>query len=221
MNQKEILDGLLMYAGLLVLLTFHEVGHAWMAWRCGDDTAKLQGRISLNPLVHIDPIGTVLMPLLMIYLAASSHSELGRFLIGWAKPVPVNPDKLRNGRTSDTLVAMAGPWMNVVLAVVLMMLARVGWMVHSDAWVWTCIDFARLSLLLCFFNLIPVPPLDGSHVIKNLIGMSYETYGKICRYSFLLVILVMQIRQVQVVLQAATKVSLRLIAGWVGLGSLA
>ena len=221
MDKKVILDGVLMYAGLLVLLTFHEVGHAWMAWKCGDDTARLQGRISLNPLMHIDPIGTVLMPLLMIYLAASSHSELGRFLIGWAKPVPVNPDKLRNGRTDDTLVAMAGPWMNVVLAVALMVLARVGWMVHSDTWVWTCIDFARLSLLLCCFNLIPVPPLDGSHVVKNLIGMSYEMYAKICRYSFLLVILVMQIRQVQVALNAVTKGSLRIIAGWVGLGSLA
>ena len=94
-------------------------------------------------------------------------------------------------------------------------------MVHSDTWVWTCIDFARLSLLLCFFNLIPVPPLDGSHVVKNLIGMSYELYGKIGRYSFLLVILVMQIRQVQVALNGVTKGSLKVIAGWVGLGSLA
>ena len=221
MDKKVILDGLLMYVGLVVLLTFHEVGHAWMAWKCGDDTAKLQGRISLNPLVHIDPIGTVLMPLLMIYLSATSHSELGRFLIGWAKPVPVNPANLRNGRADDTLVAMAGPWMNLVLAVALMILARVGWMVHSDTWVWTCIDFAKLSLLLCFFNLIPVPPLDGSHVVKNLIGMSYEFYWKICRFSFLLVILVMQIRQVQVALHAVTKGSLRIIAGWVGLGSLA
>src|SRR5437588_3749933 len=95
MDPKVVIDGLIMYLGLLVLLTFHEFGHAWMAWKCGDDTARLQGRVSLNPLVHIDPIGTVVMPLLMIFLSTSG-SGLGNFLIGWAKPVPVNPNNLRN-----------------------------------------------------------------------------------------------------------------------------
>jgi Zn-dependent protease len=86
MDSKAIIDGLIFYIGLVVLLSFHEFGHAWTAWRCGDDTAKLQGRVSLNPLVHIDPIGTVLLPLLMIFASPA----VGRFLVGWARPVPVN-----------------------------------------------------------------------------------------------------------------------------------
>src|SRR6266404_9210364 len=95
MDARQIVDGLIMYLGLIVLLTFHEFGHAWMAMRCGDDTARLQGRVSLNPLVHIDPIGTVFLPLLIIFLSMSG-SGVGRFLIGWAKPVPVNLYNLRN-----------------------------------------------------------------------------------------------------------------------------
>src|SRR5262245_23598799 len=79
MDPKAIIDGLLLYLGLIILLTFHEFGHAWMAWKCGDDTARSQGRVSLNPLVHIDLIGTVLLPLLMIFSSASG-SSFGRFL---------------------------------------------------------------------------------------------------------------------------------------------
>ena len=93
MDSRLLVDGLLMYLGLIVLLTFHEFGHAWMAWKCGDDTAKSLGRVSLNPIVHMDLIGTVALPLLMIFLPGA-----GRFLIGWAKPVPVNPHNLRNPR---------------------------------------------------------------------------------------------------------------------------
>src|SRR6516225_4985857 len=80
----DIADGLIQYLMLIGLLTFHEFGHAWTAWRCGDDTARLQGRVSLNPLVHIDLLGTVILPLVMIFTGT-------RFLVGWAKPVPVNP----------------------------------------------------------------------------------------------------------------------------------
>src|SRR5436189_4534831 len=98
MDPRALVDGLIMYLGLLVLLTFHEFGHAWMAWKCGDDTAHSLGRVSLNPLVHIDPIGTVLIPLLALI------PGLGGFLIGWAKPVPVNPNNLRNPRLDDILV---------------------------------------------------------------------------------------------------------------------
>src|SRR5208282_6403470 len=108
-----IVNGLITYLGLVILLTFHEFGHAWVALKCGDDTAKLQGRVSLNPLVHIDPIGTVLLPLLMLFLSPN----ISRFMIGWAKPVPVNPYNLRYPNRDDILVTMAGPGMNLVLAV--------------------------------------------------------------------------------------------------------
>jgi Zn-dependent protease len=211
MDPRLLVNGMILYLGLLILLTFHEFGHAWMAWKCGDDTALAQGRVSLNPLVHIDLIGTVALPLLMIFLAP------GGFLIGWAKPVPVNPDNLRNPRTDDIMVTLAGPWMNLLLAVVITGLARLGCVVHSHAMVEVCLGMARLSLLLCFFNLLPIPPLDGSQVLRSLIGMSHETYHQIARYGILILILVLQIRPVQQVLDTVTTNSWLTIAGWFGL----
>src|SRR5437899_2123034 len=200
-DPKLLIDGLIQYLGLVVLLTFHEFGHAWMAWKCGDDTARLQGRVSLNPLVHIDPIGTVVMPLLMIFLSLSG-SGLGQFLIGWAKPVPVNPYNLRNPRVDDILVTLAGPWMNLLLAVVIMGLGRLGMVLNSESMVAMCLMMARISLLLCFFNLLPIPPLDGSQVVRSLIGMSFEAYYQIARYGFLLIIIAWQIQPVRSVILA-------------------
>jgi Zn-dependent protease len=211
MDPRLLIDGLILYLGLLVLLTFHEFGHAWMAWKCGDDTALSQGRVSLNPLVHIDLIGTVAVPLLLIFFAP------GGFFVGWAKPVPVNSDNLRNPRADDIMVTLAGPLMNLLLAIVIMGLARLGYMVHSSSMAEVCLNTARLSLLLCFFNLLPIPPLDGSQVARCLIGMSYETYHQIARYGLFILILVLQIRAVQQTLDAVTTKSWLAIAGWFGM----
>lgn len=211
-----LVDGLIMYLGLVVLLTFHEYGHAWMAAKCGDDTAKDQGRCSLNPLVHIDPIGTVLIPLAMIFLSMSG-SGAASFLVGWARPVPVNISNLRNPRIDDIFVSMAGPWMNLLLAVALVGLARIGVLAGADGMTEFCIQTAYLSLLLCFFNLIPIPPLDGSHVLRNLIGMSYETYWQLARYGFLAVILVLQIPYVRIALGYVTITTLQIMSRWFGL----
>jgi Zn-dependent protease len=213
MSSQAIADGLIMYLGLVILLTFHEYGHAWMASKCGDDTARSQGRCSLNPLVHIDPIGTVLLPLLMIFLSPG----VGRFLIGWARPVPVNVANLRNPRVDDILVSMAGPWMNLLLAVVLMGFARIGILIESKDVFEICAAMARLSLLLCFFNLIPIPPLDGSHVLRNLIGMSYETYWRLARFGFIAVILVLQIPLVRQLLSLVTNKTWLIIASLFGI----
>ncbi len=211
-----VIDGLIQYLGLVILLTFHEFGHAWMAMKCGDDTARLQGRVSLNPLVHIDPIGTVVMPLLIIFLSMSG-SGLSRFLIGWAKPVPVNPYNLRNPRVDDILVTLAGPWMNLLLAVVIMGLGRLGMIAHSESMVNLCLSMAQLSLLLCFFNLLPIPPLDGSQVVRSLIGMSYEAYYQIARYGFIAIILVWQIGPVRQLITGMTVGTLSVLAHWFGM----
>ena len=213
MDANWIIEGLISYLGLIVLLTFHEFGHAWTAEKCGDDTARLQGRCSLNPIVHIDPIGTVLLPLMMIFLSPG----ISRFMIGWAKPVPVNPHNLRNPRVDDILVSMAGPAMNLVLAVALVALARVGLLVHLVPMANVCWQFASLSLLLCFFNLIPIPPLDGSHVLRNLTGMSWEAYAKFARFGFIAVIVVIQIPQVRDALRFAVDGTLMLLAKVFGL----
>ena len=211
MDPRLLINGLILYLGLLVLLTFHEFGHAWMACRCGDDTARSQGRVSLNPLVHIDPLGTVALPLLMILMAP------GGFLIGWAKPVPINPDNLRKPRSDDIMVTLAGPWMNLLLAIAIMALARLGDVLDARSLTDLCLDLAHLSLLLCFFNLLPIPPLDGSQVARNLIGMSHETYNQIARYGMLILILVLQIPLVQRALDTATTNSWLAIADWFGM----
>ncbi len=213
MDANWIIEGLISYLGLIVLLTFHEFGHAWTAEKCGDDTARLQGRCSLNPVVHIDPIGTVLLPLMMIFLPFG----VGRFMIGWAKPVPVNPHNLRNPRVDDILVSMAGPAMNLVLAVALMALARVGLLAHMGQLTGLCVQMAALSLLLCFFNLIPIPPLDGSHVLRNLTGMSWEAYAKFAQFGFIAVIVVIQIPLVRNALSFAVNGMLMLLGTIFGL----
>ncbi len=202
----NIADGLIQYLMLVALLTFHEYGHAWTAWKCGDDTARLQGRVSLNPVVHIDPIGTVLLPLLMIFMPGA-----GRFLIGWAKPVPVNPYNLNHPKRDDILVTLAGPGMNLLLAIGLVALARVGMMFQSDQMIELCLRAAGLSLILCFFNLIPVPPLDGSHILRVATGMSHETYANFARFGFIIIIVLLQVPPVRNALGFVTYGTLELL----------
>jgi Zn-dependent protease len=211
MDSNHIVDGLIFYLGLVVLLTFHEFAHAWAAWKLGDDTARLQGRLSLNPFVHIDPIGTVLLPLFMIF----GPSGVTRFAIGWAKPVPFNSANLSNRWRDEMLIAMAGPAMNLILAIVLVAFARVAVMFGSDAMTELFFQMAGLSLILCFFNLIPIPPLDGSHVMRNLSGMSYETYWRLCQHRFLnfiVIVLVINIPGVFWLLSYVTGHTLALMA---------
>ena len=154
---------------MLISLTIHEVAHAWTADKLGDPTARLLGRISLNPAVHIDPIGTVLLPL----IAAFS----GLPIIGWAKPVPVNVNRLRRGRHDFMIVAAAGPISNLLQAV----LGAVGYHAavgvadgSSGLLVWILAQFVQTNLLLAFFNLIPVPPLDGGNILAGLLPVSAE-----------------------------------------------
>jgi Zn-dependent protease len=211
MNSDVIIDGLIDYLCLLIVLTFHEFAHAWTAWKCGDDTARLQGRVSLNPLVHMELVGTVILPLAIMFLSASG-SSLGRFLIGWGKPVPVNPGRLRNRRVQDTLISVAGPAMNLVLALGVMLLAKGFALADLSQMVGVMLRMAQISLVLCFFNLLPIPPLDGSHVLKNAIGMGEEAYLYLCRFGFILVIVAIQIPPVLGLVRAATLVSLDFMA---------
>lgn len=180
-------DALIQYLLLVLLLTCHEFAHAWMTTKCGDDTARAAGRLSLNPIVHIDPIGTVLLPLVMLLIPGA-----GRFLIGWAKPVPFNYHNLGNPQRDEVLIAMAGPGMNLLVAIILMGLVRVAEIAHVYPVISVLDQAAGLSLLLCFFNLIPVPPLDGSHVLRVAANMSFETYAKFAQFGFFVVIGLLQ-----------------------------
>jgi Zn-dependent protease len=155
----------LLLAVLIASLSFHEAAHAWAADRLGDPTARLLGRLSLNPLVHIDPIGTVLFPLVAI--------ATGVPLIGWAKPVPVDVRNLAAPRRDFALVAAAGPASNLVLAAggaaVFTMLRGDG---DLGTAAYTVAFFVMMNVLLAVFNLIPVPPLDGGNILLGILPPS-------------------------------------------------
>ena len=204
MHTATLLDGLRDYAFILIVITLHEFGHAWMASRCGDDTARSLGRVTLNPIAHMDLIGTVILPLLVVFLTATGATTLAGFIIGWGKPVPVNPDNLRHPVRDDIMVAMAGPVMNVILSLIVVGLARVAEVADARSLMDLGLRLALLSMFLCFFNLLPIPPLDGSHIMKHLVRMSRETFFNLCRYGFLIVILVVQIPTVREVLHKST-----------------
>ena len=211
MDMRDILDGLLIYLCFIPVLTFHEYAHAWVAWKCGDDTAKNLGRVSLNPLVHMELVGTVILPLAAIYLSVSG-SILAGFIIGWGKPVPVDVSNLRQPRRDDTLIALAGPGMNFILAFLCMGIAKVGFMLKGadgsqagQLMIEIGLLLVRVNLILAFFNLLPIPPLDGSHVVKNAIGMSYETYWKMSQYGLILVIVAINIPGVREFIWRATR----------------
>ncbi len=185
-----------MWMCLVVLLSFHEYGHAWAAYKCGDDTARLMGRMTINPIVHIDPIGTVLFPWIMILLPIMGM-ELPIAIFGWAKPVPVNPINYEHRVRGDIFVSMAGPAMNVLLAVLLMVLYRAAVEMPIDlsngAVVHKLREIAFISMILCVFNLIPIPPLDGSHVMRHVIRMSEETYLRIAQFGFIILIIAINV----------------------------
>jgi Zn-dependent protease len=204
MHTATLLEGLRDYAFILIVITLHEFGHAWMASRCGDDTARSLGRVTLNPIAHMDLIGTVVLPLLVVLLTATNATALAGFIIGWGKPVPVNPSNLRHPVRDDIMVAMAGPVMNVILSLIVVGMARVAEVTEAHAIMDLGLRLALLSMFLCFFNLLPIPPLDGSHIMKHLVRMSRETFFNLCRYGFFIVILVMQIPAVREVLQKST-----------------
>ena len=208
-----IAGGLIQFLMLVALLTFHEFGHAWTALKCGDDTARLHGRVSLNPVVHIDLIGTIILPLLMIFMPG-----VGRFLVGWAKPVPVNPYNLNQPKRDDILVTLAGPGMNLLLAIGLVGLARLGVTFQSQAMITLCLQAAQLSLILCFFNLIPVPPLDGSQILRVVTNMSHETYANFARFGFIIIIVVINIPPVRNALMFVTDFTLNMLGHLFGLG---
>lgn len=215
MDQRILLDGLISYLCLVILITFHEFGHAWMAWKRGDDTARLLGRITLNPLAHMELIGTVVLPLAAIFLA-SSGSGLSNFIIGWGKPVPVHSRNLKNHGFDWVLISMAGPAMNILLGILSMALVRAGMGLDSNAIMDFGFRLAFMNFALCYFNLIPIPPLDGSHVARYFIGMSEETYLGLCRYGFFVLILVIQIPQVRQALFYSTMQSVVFLANVFG-----
>jgi Zn-dependent protease len=178
---------ILLIAVLILSVAFHEVAHAWVARREGDDTAERLGRITLNPIPHLDPVGSLLVPLVLALLP-------GAFIFGWARPVPINPANFRTPVWSDIRVSMAGIVVNLLLAVFFTLLLALleasgsGGPV-SEVLMGLAYYGILINLILAVFNLIPIPPLDGSHVFAYFLPPSVRgAYRRVGAFGILLLI---------------------------------
>lgn len=192
---------LLFMVALIFSLSVHESAHAWMSNRFGDDLARLQGRISLNPVAHVDPIGTLLFPAIAYFTGAP--------LIGWAKPTPVNPLRWRNKRVANFWVSAAGVISNFIIAIVVAVIIRILGATHlivltqdgiglrsesliAEGALKLLLTFFTLNVALGVFNLIPIPPLDGSKILQSILPDSFDSaFETLERFGFLLLIFAM------------------------------
>ncbi len=209
MNQQVVL---VIFQVVVLILAFsvHECAHAWAAWRLGDPTAKMLGRLTLNPVKHLDPFGSVIFPLIGLYY--------GGMLFGWAKPTPVTARNFKNYKRDDILVALAGPASNLISATVALILLVI--LKHAiaggDVAIMTAMALAHripgvstenlpqlfpialflyyvilLNLLLFVFNLIPVPPLDGSHILRHFLPYkALQVYDRIGMFGMIFIMLI-------------------------------
>ena len=188
---------------LLFSLSVHECAHAWMASRLGDQTARMQGRVSLNPMVHADPIGTFVFPALMIFGPFFGLGMFGGMLVGWAKPVPVITRNFRKIVRDDSLVSMAGPFSNLLLALIAFF-SLAGILFYENHLPMgvspagslgilgvICEKAILVNLALFFFNLLPIPPLDGSRVMRHMLPYNaLNAYDRMGMFSLILMVLV-------------------------------
>jgi Zn-dependent protease len=177
-------ENVLFFCALVPSIILHEVSHGWAALMFGDDTAKQAGRLTLNPIAHIDPFGSIILPGILILATG--------FAFGYAKPVPVNPRRMRSPRNHNVLVALAGPGTNIVLAGLTVLALRItGVEPGAGRLVVFLYVLGFANVILAVFNLIPIPPLDGSAVIERMLPRQWwPGYLRLRQYSFGLLFLV-------------------------------
>lgn len=202
----ELIGRLLIYMVVLVLaISAHEAAHAWMSWKFGDDTAYMLGRVTLNPVSHTDPIGTLLIPAVSFILGAIGSSLAAIPLIGWGKPTPVNPRNWTNYKTANVMVSIAGILANLILAMIGFVIAKVlifngtfeprDFIVGSDNAVAILLGYLlTLNVSLAVFNLLPFPPLDGSKVLSTFLPESFQPIWELMeQYGFMILIILIYI----------------------------
>lgn len=186
MDAAMLRNGLILYIILVASLCVHEWAHAITADKLGDDTPRHQGRVTLNPFVHIDLMGTVIFPLFCIFFLK------GAFFFGWAKPVMINLSSFRHRQRDHILVTLAGPGSNLFLA---LLAAVVGGFAFGfdpkTASLFQLIIF--INVVLAVFNMLPIPPLDGSQIMRYLVGMSEETFFRFAQWGFVILIVLINV----------------------------
>ena len=200
MNPEQLIPQLVIYMVVLLLaISAHEAAHAWMSYKFGDDTARLLGRITLNPVAHTDPIGTLLIPIVGFVLGAMGGGRLP--LIGWGKPTPVNPLRWRQKDLANVMVSIAGILANLFIAIVAFVIIKT-LIVTGTAYsipegirepVFLFLEFLlTMNISLAVFNLLPFPPLDGSKVLETFLPSSMQPILEVFeRYSFLILMVLM------------------------------
>ena len=184
---------------LLLAISAHEAGHAWMSYKFGDDTAYLLGRVTLNPVAHTDPIGTLLIPIVMFVFGATGNPLAAIPLIGWGKPTPVNPLRWRNKDLANVMVSIAGILANLILAIISFTFFKI--ILHNGGFetlpeslqepVGILLrDMLIMNVSLAVFNLLPFPPLDGSKVLETFLPASMQPFLEMLeQYGFILLML--------------------------------
>ena len=186
---------------LMLAISAHEAAHAWMSYKFGDDTARLLGRITLNPVAHTDPIGTLLIPIVNFVLAAMAGPGFRPFLIGWGKPTPVNPLRWRQKDLANVMVSIAGILANLIIAIIAFTIIKV---LLVTGLFWSISDGLRepvglllgsmlsMNISLAVFNLLPFPPLDGSKVLETFLPASAQPFLEMLeQYGFFILMILM------------------------------
>jgi Zn-dependent protease len=214
LQQSDLVKAIFEFVILIFSLCVHECAHAWMASRLGDQTARLEGRVTLNPMYHVDPIGTLLFPAIVIFGPFIGFNMFGGMLVGWAKPTPVITRNFRKIVRDDNLTTLAGPLSNLMLVLIafIILLIDVRVIPNGRAVVFNsflaalqpiedftpqplvllCALTILINLMLCIFNLLPIPPLDGSRLVRNMLPYNaVQIYDRIPFWvSYLLMIFV-------------------------------
>ena len=201
---------------VLFAITLHEVAHGWMASKLGDQTARMLGRLTLNPFKHIDPIGTVIVPLALLLLSG--------FVFGWAKAVPVDSRNFRNPRKDMAWVAIAGPAANLIMAFFWALVAKLGVYLEASSpgvgefFIYSGIAGVSINLILLILNLIPIPPLDGSRVLSAFLPKQLAwQYNRLEPYGFFIILGLMFMGILEIILIGPFELSRQIIFQIIGL----